>query len=143
MICKKPAGQLNALLALKSFLNRDQRNIITDSFIYSNFNCCIAIWHFCSKRLMTKNENIQERNPQFGSNDYTSYYEALLNKSKTNVPWKFMEHGYEDLRFFHSINEFNPVYMQSLFKENINFKRQKKDYLKVPIRNSVMFGEGM
>ena len=51
-ICKKPAGQLNALLCLKYFLNQDQRNIIVNSFIYSNINYCPLIWHFCSQRLI-------------------------------------------------------------------------------------------
>ena len=36
-ICKKAAGQLNAFSRLKSFLNQDQKNVITNSFIYSNF----------------------------------------------------------------------------------------------------------
>ena len=55
-ICKKAAGQLKALLRLKSFLNQDQRNIIGNSFIYSNFNYCPLIRHFCSQRLMNKIE---------------------------------------------------------------------------------------
>ena len=37
-IWKKAAGQLNVLSRLKSFLDQDQRNIIANSFIYSNFN---------------------------------------------------------------------------------------------------------
>ena len=36
-ICKKATGQLNAFSRLKSFLNQDQKNVITNSFIYSNF----------------------------------------------------------------------------------------------------------
>ena len=35
-ICKKAAGQLNALFRQKSFLSQDQRNLITNTFIYSN-----------------------------------------------------------------------------------------------------------
>ena len=44
------------------------------------------------------------------------------------------------LEVFGSVNKLNPVYMQSLFEKNINSKRYKND-LKVPIRNSVTFGE--
>ena len=44
------------------------------------------------------------------------------------------------LEVFGSVNKLNPVYMQSLFEKNINSKRYKDD-LKVPIRNSVTFGE--
>ena len=36
-ICKKAAGQLNALSSLNSFRNQDQRKI-ANSFIHSNFN---------------------------------------------------------------------------------------------------------
>ena len=39
-----------------------------------------------------------------------------------------------------SVNKLNPVCMQSLFEKNVNFKRYKDD-LKVPIRNSVTFGD--
>ena len=44
------------------------------------------------------------------------------------------------LEVFGSVNKPNPVYMQSLFEKNINSKRYKDD-LKIPIRNSVTFGE--
>ena len=39
-----------------------------------------------------------------------------------------------------SVNKLNLVYMQSLFEKNVNSKRYKDD-LKVPIRNSVTFGD--
>ena len=36
------------------------------------------------------------------------------------------------LEVFHSVNKLNPIYMQSLFEKNVNYKRCKDD-LKVPI----------
>ena len=80
-ICKKPAGQLNALLCSKYFLNKDQRNIIANSFIYSNVNYCPLIWHFCSQRLINNIANNQKRTVRFVLNDNTSNYQTLLNKS--------------------------------------------------------------
>ena len=44
------------------------------------------------------------------------------------------------LEVFRSVNKLNPVYMQSLFEKNVNSKRYKDD-LKVPIRDSVTFGD--
>ena len=35
---QKSAAQFNTLCRLKSFLNTDQRKILVDSFIYSNYN---------------------------------------------------------------------------------------------------------
>ena len=44
------------------------------------------------------------------------------------------------LEVFRSVNKLNPVYMQSLFENNVNSKRHKDD-LKVPTRNFVTFGD--
>ena len=44
------------------------------------------------------------------------------------------------LEVFRCVNKLNPVYIQSFFETNVNSKRYKDD-LKVPIRNSVTFGE--
>ena len=55
--------------------------LIANSFIYSNFNCCPLVLHFCSQRLMNKIENIQKRILGFVLNDSTSNHETLLNKS--------------------------------------------------------------
>ena len=43
------------------------------------------------------------------------------------------------LEVFRSGNKRNPVYVQSLFKKNVESKTYKDD-VKVPIRNSVTFG---
>ena len=51
---QKSAGQLNALCRLKSFLNTNQKKIIVYSFIYSNYNYCPLVSHFCSKKFMNK-----------------------------------------------------------------------------------------
>ena len=42
------------------------------------------------------------------------------------------------LDVFRSVNKLNPVYMQSLFENNVNSKRYKDD-LKVPTENFVTF----
>ena len=138
-VCKKTGGQLNALSTLKSFLNQDQKNIIANSFIYSNFNYCPLVSHFCSQRLINKIENIQKRILRFLLNDYTSNYETVLNKSDicTMEVRRLRVIAHE---VFRSVNKLNPVYMQSLFEKNVNSKRYKDD-LQVPIRNSVTSGD--
>ena len=44
------------------------------------------------------------------------------------------------LDVFRSVNKLNPVYMQSLFENNVNSKRYKDD-LKVATRKFVTFGD--
>ena len=80
-LCKKSTCQLNALCRLKSFLNINQRKILMNSFIYSNYNYCSLAWHFSSKTTMNKIERIQYRALQFLHNDYDCDYNTLLKKS--------------------------------------------------------------
>ena len=88
---------------------------------------------------MNKIENIQKRTLRFVLNDYTSNYETLLNKS-SKCTMEVRRLRVLALEVFRSVNKLNPVYMQSLFEKNVNSKRYKDD-LKVPIQNSVTFGD--
>ena len=88
---------------------------------------------------MTKTENIQKRHLRFTLNDYASNYETLLDKSNT-CTMEVRRLRLLALEVFRSVNKLNPVCMQSLFEKNVNPKRYKDD-LKVPIRNSVTFGD--
>ena len=82
-LCKRSAGQLNALCRINKFLGLVERKAIVNSFIFANFNYCPLVWHFCSKTAMRKIENIQKRALRFIFNDYSSSYEQLLGRSKT------------------------------------------------------------
>ena len=88
---------------------------------------------------MTKIEDIQKRTLQFVLNGYTSNYETLSNKSNK---WtiEFRRLRVLLLEVFRSVNKLNPVYMQSLFENNLNSKRYRDD-LKVPTQSYVTFGD--
>ena len=53
-LCRKAAGQLNALFRLKPYLKEAQKMILVNTFVQSNFNYCPLIWHFCSKNRLIK-----------------------------------------------------------------------------------------
>ena len=55
-LCKKAASQLIVLKRLLRFLGYNERRIIMQSFILSNFNYCAPIWHFCSESNTAKIE---------------------------------------------------------------------------------------
>ena len=57
-ICKKAARQINVLLRLSNVLNQETKILIYESFIYSNFDYCPLVWHFCSKASADKLEKI-------------------------------------------------------------------------------------
>ena len=77
-LCKKAASQLNVLKRLSRFMGYNERRIIMQSFILSNFNYCALIWHFCSESNTAKIEKIQERALRLVLDDYISDYSTLL-----------------------------------------------------------------
>ena len=81
-LCRKAANQINALKRLSSFMGMTEKTILMKSFILSNVNYCLLVWHFCSKRDTDKMEKIEKRALRIVLDDYESDYETLLQKVK-------------------------------------------------------------
>ena len=80
-LCHKAVTQLNVLKRLKSFIGFEERKVLIQSFVHSNFNYCPLVWNFSSAKSLQKVDKIQERALRFLYNDHTSSYDALLVKS--------------------------------------------------------------
>ena len=74
--------QLNAINRLQRFMGKEQKEALTNSFIFSNFNYCQLVWHFCSSNSSQKIEKIQLRCLRIIYNDYSSDYQTLLKLSQ-------------------------------------------------------------
>ena len=59
---------------------KKEKEILLNSFVYSNFTSCPLVWHFCSPKSLYKIEKIQERARRLLQNDFTSDCSELLNK---------------------------------------------------------------
>ena len=79
-ICKSASKQQNALVRLKCFLSFEERKILKNSGIASNFNCCLLVWSKLSAKSFNQVESLQKRALHFLHNDYNSSYEELLKK---------------------------------------------------------------
>ena len=51
--------QLNVLYRLQKYKGKDEKNVVSDNIIYSNFNYCSLVTHFCSCKSSKKIEKIQ------------------------------------------------------------------------------------
>ena len=80
-LCKKAATQLNVLKRLRSFIGFEQKKVLVQSFVYSNFNYCPLVWYFTSMKSLPKVEKLQERALRFLYNDHKSSCNDLLLKS--------------------------------------------------------------
>ncbi len=84
-ICRKAGKQLCVLRRLSSTLDQECKLLIYNTFIFSNFNYCSSIWHFCNVTCSKKIEKIQERALRYIYNDYASSYYSLINKSSKSI----------------------------------------------------------
>ena len=73
-LCTKAAPQLNVLKRLKTFIGFQEKKILVQSFVYSNFDYCPLVWYFSSSKPLQKIEKLQERALRFLYNDHTSSY---------------------------------------------------------------------
>ena len=80
-ICKSAGNQLNALIRLKSFLGLKEKDVLVNSFTYSNFIYCLLLWMLSQKKLLDKIESFHKRPLWLLLNDCVSSYEQLLEKS--------------------------------------------------------------
>ena len=69
------------LQRISKFLSEETRLLVFKSFIRSNFNYCLIIWHFCSKVNTEKLEKLQYRGLKIVYNCYESSYEELLTRA--------------------------------------------------------------
>ena len=78
-MCKFAANQLNTLVRLKIFLSSNERKILVNSFVLSNFNYCPLVWFISSSTSLGKIENVHKRALRFLLNDNVSSREASIN----------------------------------------------------------------
>ena len=60
-LCQKAGRQLNTLSRTHAYIEFQEMKMLPDSFIFSSFNYCPLVWHFCSAVQSQKIEKIQER----------------------------------------------------------------------------------
>ena len=116
-ICRKAAGQLNALKRLGFYIPLESRKILANSFILSNFNYCPLVWYFSTAKQVQKIEKIQERVLRFVHNDYETDYPSLLKNNKS-VTMEVKRMRYLSIEIYKTLHYLNPQYMKQLFQLN-------------------------
>ena len=114
-LCHKDATQLNVLKRLKSFIGFEERKVLIQSFVYSNFNYCPLVWNFASAKTLQKVEKIQERALSFLYNDLTSSYDAFLVKSG-RCYMHISRLRSLCIEIYKTMKDLNPTFMKDLFE---------------------------
>ena len=142
-ISLKPANHLNALVRLKRFLGNEERKVLINSFVLSNFNYCALVWMSTNAKSVHKIEAIQKMALCFMLNDYESSYKGLLKKSGN--PSKNLRRTRSlCIEIYKTVHNLNPEFMKNLFKirkANMAQREQCKLKLEIPKSNQVSFLE--
>ena len=139
-LCKKAATQLNVLKRLRSFIGFEQKKVLVQSFVYSNFNYCPLVWYFSSMKSLQKIEKLQERALRFLYNDRKSSYKDLLQKSG-RCTMQVSRQRTLCIEIYKTMNNLNPPFMQNFFKLRSSHYSSRKPYdLKHVRPNQVTFG---
>ena len=110
-LVKKASNQLNAISRIQTFMGFKEKEILLNSFVYSNFNYCPLVWHFCSSKSV---KEIQERALRILYNDFSGDYESILNESgKSTMEIKRLRTL--ALEVFEILNNMNPEYIKEIF----------------------------
>ena len=137
-LCKKASNQLNAIGRIQKYMGFKEKEVLINSFVYSNFNYCPLVWHFCSSKSMNKIEKIQERALKILHNDLVSDYTGLLKKSgKATMTIKRLR--CLALEIFKTLNNLNPNYMKEIFPKSTNLTHRPLD-IKINQSNTTKFG---
>ena len=104
-ICKKANNQLNAIRRIGADLGQKEKEILINSFVYSNFT---------TRKGINNIEKVQERSLKFILNDYDKTYFQLLDISKKpSMEVKRLRILITEI--FKTLNDSNPVFMKDIF----------------------------
>ena len=96
------------------------------SFIFSNFNYCPLVWHFCSVALSQKLERIQERALRLLYNaNYSSYNSLLLKTERPAMEVSRLRRL--EIEVFKTLKYLNANFMLTCFKKGSHSGRRKND----------------
>ena len=81
-LCKKGAGQLNAICRMGKHVGENEKRVLIQSFVQANFNYCPLVWFFTSPDSLRKIERIQERALRILYSDFESNTKFLFDKAE-------------------------------------------------------------
>ena len=74
---------LNTLARIFNYLDLSAHTIMYNTFVASNFNCCLLVWHLCGVSNGNKMREIQERRRRIIYKGYESSHDRLLEMRNT------------------------------------------------------------
>ena len=81
-LCKKSGQKLSTLARINHYLTPDQKSLLLNSVVKSQFSYCPLIWMFTSRYLNNALNSIHERALRLIYNDYELPFDRILENTK-------------------------------------------------------------
>ena len=92
---------------IQSYKVKNEKEIITNTFVCSSFMYCLLAWHFCSKPSQIKIEKNQYRSLKLITNGYSDYKFLLIKTGNSTMEIKGL--GTYALEIFKTLNNWDPI----------------------------------
>ena len=138
-LCKKGRNQLNVINRLHRYLGFQEKEVLINSFIDTNFNYCPQISHFCVEKSVRKIEQIQTRALRILYIDFDSDYKTLLDTSgKCTMEVKRVR--ILGLEIFKTLNSRDPAFMEEIFHRT-NYLIHSANNRQVNVTKTAQYGD--
>ena len=114
-MCIKAGTKLNSIKRLISHQDENDRKLLVNSHVISQFQYCTNVWHFCGLTEIHKMERIHERCIRYIYNNYEmEYYDLLLRNNLITLYGQRARKMCHQI--FRTIKNENPSYMQNILE---------------------------
>ena len=114
-LCKKASQKLHALARVSNFMSCNQKRLIMNAFISSQFCYCPLVWMCHNRSFNNRINRIHERSLRIVYKDDISTFEQLLEKSKSvTVHHRNLQCLATEI--YKAINNLSSTLMSELFK---------------------------
>ena len=118
------------MVRLKTFLGSNERKVLVNSFVLSNFNYYPLVWFVSSSTPLRKIENLHKRALRFLLNDYVSSYEQLLQKS-SKASINLTNQSVLCNEVFKTMTDVNPTFMKEILERSVSNNRPVRQNYKM------------
>ena len=114
-LCKKAGQKLHALARVSTFMSMNQKKLLMNAFISSQFSYCPLIWMCHSRTLNTKINKIHKRALRIVFKDNNSSFDVLIQKAGT-VKIHHRNLQILAVEIYKALYNYSSILMSELFK---------------------------
>ena len=139
-ICRRAAQKLNALCRISYFMTNNQRTLLINTLVKSQFNYCPLVWMFSSRKSNNRINRIHERSLRIITGNQGSSYDELLSMTNEST---IHQNNLQQLavQIFKFLHHLSPQIMENLFNVREN-RHNIRNFIPFHVSNkkTIMYG---